>query len=392
MQKKKVFKIEDSNIEGIGTDADTKCRESAAATEKAWKKVKKAPGLYAWRIEKFKVKVNQDAKSGILYDDDSYIIMNIYKDKDTPKLFYDIHFWLGTTTSQDEAGTAAYKTVELDDFLGGDPIQHREVSGHESRLFMSYFPKGLRLLSGGVASGFNHVEPEAYKPRLLWLKGKKRVRVQQVEMLISKLNTGDVFILDAGENIYQFQGKACGLKERSKGAELGQALDDERKNASVHVFRQGEKYDEDVHGMFFSYFQEDLKGEDIKEGTPVPEEKCQELMDSIGEEASDDAAWEKCSDKVLMQLSEQEDGEMKFTEVEKGTLTKSNLDTNDVFIVDVGSSIFVWIGSGASTKEKSKGMTFASKYLKENDRPMFLPVTQIFESGENEVFNSHFDN
>jgi hypothetical protein len=49
---------------------------------------------------------------------------------------------VGDESSQDEAGCAAYKSVELDESLGGGPVQYREVQGNESALFQSYFKSG----------------------------------------------------------------------------------------------------------------------------------------------------------------------------------------------------------------------------------------------------------
>lgn len=52
----------------------------------------------------------------------------------------------GDFCSQDESGSAAIFTVQMDDFLGGKPIQYREVQGYESKTFLGYFKSGIKYM------------------------------------------------------------------------------------------------------------------------------------------------------------------------------------------------------------------------------------------------------
>ncbi|RUS90548.1 hypothetical protein EGW08_001725 [Elysia chlorotica] len=101
----------------------------------------KRAGFYVWRIENMQVVPIAKEFYGEFFRGDSYIVLSI---KDVRGLDSHVHFWLGNDTSQDEAGVAAYKSVELDDLLGGSPVEHREVEGHESRRFLGYFPNGIK--------------------------------------------------------------------------------------------------------------------------------------------------------------------------------------------------------------------------------------------------------
>lgn len=326
--------------------------------------------MQIWRIEKFKVKSIAEADYGSFYTGDSYICLNTYEEKETKKLLHDLHFWLGTETTQDEAGTAAYKTVELDTFLKDLPVQHREVEGHESGLFLSYFEKkgGLRIMEGGIESGFNHVEPESYRPRLMWLKGRKYIRTTEVELSATSLCEGDVFVLDAGMNIYVWQGKGCGMNERARAAQLARAIDDERKGLpEVHTFGQDDK---DIPSTFWAL----LGGKKA----PQPPQ-------------GDDAEWEKTSDKRLFQLSDA-GGKLEFNLIAtEKRVTRDKLDSKDVFVLDAGNEVFVWVGKGASASEKRNAMPFANQYLVDYKRPNWLPISRLLEGSENEVFTSCFN-
>ena len=46
---------------------------------------------------------------------------------------YDLHYWIGKDSAQDEQGAVAIFATQLDDHLRGLPTQHREMESYESK-------------------------------------------------------------------------------------------------------------------------------------------------------------------------------------------------------------------------------------------------------------------
>jgi gelsolin len=234
----------DSNLALVGSDLDQKIKQAAAGGEDAWQAVGDEPGVKVWRVEQFKIVPWPEGDYGCFYSGDSYICLNSYLIED--RLFRDLFIWIGAESSQDEYGTAAYKMVEADDFLGGAPVQHREVQGHESFKFKKMFDD-LTYWQGGVESGFNHVEPTEETPNMFRIKGtEKNMSLTQVGVSKGSLNKGDSFILKAsagkvwcwhGENVSQKT--RCDDDRQSKihgGSICGHGLDRRRRLAKRPPF------------------------------------------------------------------------------------------------------------------------------------------------------------
>jgi len=360
--KPQKINIADTNMALFGSDIERNVKKASAEHEDQWRGLAGVVGLRIWRIEKFHVVPWPHEKYGQFHKGDSYIVLNTYKVNNAIK--YDVHFWLGEETSIDEAGTAAYKTVELDTLLDDVPIQHREVQAFESDLFLSYFPHGVRLLDGGIDSGFNHVTPETYQPRLLHIRGNfKAITSNQVPLSHNSLNSSDVFILDLGLRIIQWNGSKSNGAERNKAASLARAIDDERKGlATVEVIAEGEDAPD---------FWAALGGEG-----PIALDAPPSGLPHAKEAA-------------LFRLSDAS-GSLQFAEVGRGKLGRNLLHSADAFILDTGSEIFAWIGRGASDNEKRSAIQFAQTYLNTSGSLPQTTITRILEGGENEIFEASF--
>lgn len=287
---------------------------------------------------------------------------------------WDIYFWLGPTTSQDEAGTAAYKTVELDDTLDQKPTQHREVGGHESEAFLRLFAQfgGLRILEGGAETGFKKVTAESWRPRLLRVKGRKFPRVTEVPLSRKSLNAGDVFILDAGATLYQWSGTESSAQERGRGSQLTRCISSERNTrAKVVVEDQGKESD-----AFWAALPEG-KGAIA----PAIAGGVDDAPDDLGSGAGSKSLW-KLSDA---------DGKLTFTKLAEGNLDRALITSNDAFVVDSGAEIFVYLGKSASAQEKKLGPKYAMDYMAQNKKPAWMPLTVVREGGSNLAFEAVFD-
>jgi len=370
--KAKKYQWKDSNMALFGSDKDKKVKKESAKTEPAWEGAGKKPGLQIWRIVKFEVTHWPKEKYGQFYDGDSYIILHTRKDPNSNELFYDVHFWIGAESTQDEYGTAAYKTVELDILLDDKPVQHRQVQDHETRLFISYFNK-FTVLSGGADSGFNPVAPEKYQTRLLEVKivtdenGKKKQYVLEKPLKKSSMNNGDVYIIDKGLHLIQWCGQDASPFERNKAKEICIAIDEERSGkAEIEVLD-----DQDVNDM--------------------PQSLLALLGPDSGASNDDRNPTRQPCEKKLNKLSDKS-GQLIFTEIASGdAIKRSQLDTNDVFILETQEVCFVWLGGGASIDEKRNAFPYAHNYIMRSVNP-FNPITVVDEGHETQQFNRCFRN
>ena len=355
-----------------------------------------SPGVECWRIEAMRPVKLPSNFSGKFHAGDSYIVLHTWEHKGI--LLLNVHFWIGTESTRDEAGAAALFTVELDQLLGDLPTQFRETQGHESDEFLQIFPNGVHYLEGGVESGFKTVDRDAYTTRLLHVKGKRNVRVMQVTVCVESLNSGDVFLLDTGKTITQWNGSTASRAEKAKALDVALSVKSEEHGgkSSFHAIDQtGCDFTDDTVKAFFAVLNESSEGNE-KEDAAVSATRIK----SANEGGDDDEMSKSTSGASAVRLyhvcDDDTTGTLTMTELCDRPLGKESLKTEDVFVLCAGGVVYVWVGKKTSAAERDGANEFlqggerAVKFLDLNRLPRESSVKIVKEGTETALFKQAF--
>lgn len=241
------------------------------------------------------------------------------------------------------------------------------TQGKEPAHFRQLFKGRTIIYKGGNASGFAKASPAAPQEdnALFHIRGTNALNTValQVTTAAASLNSEDSFVLVTNEAAYVWQGHGANADELTVATNVATIL------AGKYKGKGGRLVSALKEGGEPADFWEALGG------------KTEYASSSPGEAAPRDPRLFSASTAT---------GSFKVEEID--SFDQSDLNDEDVFLLDTYTSLFVWIGSQSSTTEKEKAVEFAQRYIAEaNDgRDTDMPVIKVTAGQEPAMFAQHF--
>ncbi|KAK4779797.1 hypothetical protein SAY87_015903 [Trapa incisa] len=326
-------------------------------------------GLEIWCIEDLQLVPISKSSYGKFYSGSAYLILNtVFLKSGHPN--HSIHYWQGNEANQEDLVLASDKALELDEALGLCAVQYREVQGHETEKFLSYFRPCLIPVEGKYSSETGNSPGETYRNCLFACKGDHAIHVKEVPCCRSCLNHSDVFILDTASKIFLFSGCNSSVQERAKALEVVQYINENKHNGNCEVatIEDGKFVSDPDAGEFWSLFGG---------YAPIPRDSPSAFLEEYDSHST-----------KLFRITLQG----KLSEVGVGSLTKEMLEADKCYMLDCDVEVFVWMGRNSLITERRISISATEDFLRSEDRSSGTRVTLLTEGLETAAFRSHFVN
>eukprot|EP01126_Amoeba_proteus_P060011 TRINITY_DN789_c0_g1_i2.p1 TRINITY_DN789_c0_g1~~TRINITY_DN789_c0_g1_i2.p1 ORF type:complete len:892 (-),score=219.66 TRINITY_DN789_c0_g1_i2:185-2860(-) len=358
----------------LGSEAVVSTQSTGGTMGENWlHNVGEKAGLSLWRIDNRSRQISKEpnATSCVLKSDDCYILLYTVIDICGGPNKYSIYMWVGNATQIEE--DTKERMSNLMQAIGAEVPYIRVQQECEPDDFKGYFKKGISYVESVTLKKQVNLRDANYPTRLFHVKGRRHPRVSLVEVSYASLNSGDVFILDDDNTIYQWNGKTSSRMEKGKALDLTTRLRDERMNrikCEIVVMKEGMESEE---------FWQVLGGEG-------PVSSADRLMS--------DEEWENLTvkDFKLFKVVGVPPSPMEFVleDVKSQFYHRDHLQDDCSYVFDTNGIVFIWNGRNSPSQVKVDLPERTRQYLKENSRPETTPIFSCPMGVEPALFKTHF--
>ncbi|CAD7673278.1 unnamed protein product [Nyctereutes procyonoides] len=316
-------------------------------------------GMLTWQNQRM-VPVPERAY-GNFFEEHCYIVLHA-----TQGASSDLHYWVGKEAGAEAQGSAGALVQHLLEALGRAAVQHREAQGGAG-------PRVRLYRKGGLASALKHVETNMYNiQRLLHIQGRKHVSATEVELSWNSFNKSDIFLLDLGKMMIQWNGPETSISEKARGLALTCSLQDRERGGRAQIG----VVDDEVKATDLMRIMEAVLGCRVGNlPASMPNKSINQLQ--------------KAS-VCLYHVCEKEEDSV-IQELATCPLTQDLLREEDYYILDQGGSkICVWQGRMSGLQEKKAAFSRALAFIQAKGYPTYTNVEVLNDGAESAAFKQLF--
>ncbi|XP_035134394.2 villin-like protein isoform X6 [Callithrix jacchus] len=330
--------------------------------------------LHIWITENQKMVPVPEGAYGNFFEEHCYVVLHVPQSPTaTQGASSDLHYWVGKEAGAEAQGAAATFVQRLQEERGALTVLHREAQAHESDCFRSYFRPGIIYRKGGLPSDLKHVETNMFNiQRLLHIRGRKHVSATEVELSWNSFNKGDIFLLDLGKMMIQWNGPKTSISEKARGLALTYSLRDRERGGRAQIG----VVDDEVKAPDLMQIMESVLGRRVGSlHAATPNKDISQLQKANIRLYH---VYEKGKDLVVLELA-------------TPPLTQDLLQEEDFYILDQGGfKIYVWQGRMSSLQERKAAFSRAAGFIQAKGYPTYTNVEVVNDGAESAAFKQLF--
>ena len=277
-----------------------------------------------------------------------------------------INQWFGPRLPSDQVSAFRDYTAQLTNYvyIPSEITRTSVMQGHEDDTFLTFFPNGFICHDGAYEPIADRIE--ALKARGAMFKvqgpfGEKPQAIQQDQVKCENLNSNEAFFVSAGEgdNCYAWIGEGASEDEANFCKSLGPIL---CPGDAFHTFKEGEETDDFWEALGGKTEYSSIKNMGIAPGF---EPRLFQCTNSSGY----------------------------FYMKEVPNFTQMDLNIYDVMVLDVYSTVYIWVGPKSSKAERENSANKVDEYIKNKQDGRDVNNVQVIELeplNEPINFRTHF--